>query len=644
MSTEIENRRRYRFGVFQLDTLSGELYKHGIRLKLQVQPCQVLALLLEKPGEMVTREELRQRLWDRDTYIDFDHSLNISINKLREALGDSAANPRFIETLPRRGYRFLAPVTSETPSATVSALVSAQLETQSTPSVVQPDVVSTDSTKKKNAVTIWLIIAAVVVIALAVGGWRIWTQYQKSSAPRKRVMLAVLPFEDLTGNKNEDFFIAGLHDEMIAQLGRLFPSRLGVIARTSVVRYASMHKPIDQIGRELHVDYVLDGTVRMVNGRFRITAELIQVSDQTHLWVETYEPGMGDVLKLQEDVAGKVAQALSMEFLPDAREQLRQNTTSNAVAYEAYLKGRYLWYEETESSLRQAITEFQSAIKLDPNYAPAYVGLADAYNVLGGYGFVPVGDALPKGKAAAAKALELGPNLSDAYASMAFVAFYYDWNWPESEELFRKTLSLNPNNAVGHEFYSSYLHAMGRLDDAEKESRIAQELDPLSGWVRDDMGWILLSRRRPEAAVAEFRKAIELNPKFPAAHLSLAVAYSRLGKYSDALQEVQKAEELGGSPTRVLEVRGSVQAMSGDSVGAQKTLGQLMSGTVKGRISPYSIALIYTAMGRKSEALDWLEKAYNEKDTWIVWTKVLMEWDSLRSEPRFQVLQKKLNF
>jgi tetratricopeptide (TPR) repeat protein len=333
-----------------------------------------------------------------------------------------------------------------------------------------------------------------------------------------------------------------------------------------------------------------------------------------------------------------------MEFLPDAREQLRQNTTSNAVAYEAYLKGRYLWYEETESSLRQAITEFQSAIKLDPNYAPAYVGLADAYNVLGGYGFVPVGDALPKGKAAAAKALELGPNLSDAYASMAFVAFYYDWNWPESEELFRKTLSLNPNNAVGHEFYSSYLHAMGRLDDAEKESRIAQELDPLSGWVRDDMGWILLSRRRPEAAVAEFRKAIELNPKFPAAHLSLAVAYSRLGKYSDALQEVQKAEELGGSPTRVLEVRGSVQAMSGDSVGAQKTLGQLMSGTVKGRISPYSIALIYTAMGRKSEALDWLEKAYNEKDTWIVWTKVLVEWDSLRSEPRFQVLQKKLNF
>ena len=644
MSTEIENRRRYRFGVFQLDTLSGELYKHGIRLKLQVQPCQVLALLLEKPGEMVTREELRQRLWDRDTYIDFDHSLNISINKLREALGDSAANPRFIETLPRRGYRFLAPVTSEAPSATVSAFVSAPLETQSTPSVVQPDVVSTDSTKKKNAVTIWLIIAAVVVIALAVGGWRIWTQYQKSSAPRKRVMLAVLPFEDLTGNKNEDFFIAGLHDEMIAQLGRLFPSRLGVIARTSVVRYATMHEPIDQIGRELHVDYVLDGTVRMVNGRFRITAELIQVSDQTHLWVETYEPGMGDVLKLQEDVAGKVAQALSMEFLPDAREQLRQNTTSNAAAYEAYLKGRYLWYEETESSLRQAITEFQSAIKLDPNYAPAYVGLADAYNVLGGYGFVPVGDALPKGKAAAAKALELGPNLSDAYASMAFVAFYYDWNWPESEELFRKTLSLNPNNAVGHEFYSSYLHAMGRLDDAEKESRIAQELDPLSGWVRDDMGWILLSRRRPEAAVAEFRKAIELNPKFPAAHLSLAVAYSRLGKYSDALQEVQKAEELGGSPTRVLEVRGSVQAMSGDSVGAQKTLGQLMSGTVKGRISPYSIALIYTAMGRKSEALDWLEKAYNEKDTWIVWTKVLMEWDSLRSEPRFQVLQKKLNF
>ena len=456
-------------------------------------------------------------------------------------------------------------------------------------------------------------------------------------------MLAVLPFEDLTGDKGNDFFVAGLHDELIAQLGRLYPSRLGVIARTSSVQYAGAHKSIDQIGRELHVDYVLDGTIRSVSGKFRITAELIQVSDQTHLWVETYEPGMGDILMLQEDVARRVSQVLSMEFLPDTIQKMEQNTTENAEAHEAYLRGRFLWSQETHQSLEEAVTEFQKAVRLDPKYALAYVGLADTYNVLGGYGFIPPEQAWPKGKAAAAKALDLAPNSSDAYGTMAFAAFYYDWNWSETEELFRKALSINPNNQVAHEFYASYLHAMGRLDEADKQIRIAQDLDPLSGWVRDDKGWILLSRHRPEEAAVEFQKAIELNPRFPAAHLSLAVAYLRMKQYDKALREVAEAERLGGSPTRVLEVRGSIQALSGDIAGAEATAETLKSGKISGRMSPYSVALIYTALGRKSEALDWLDKAFQEKDTWTVWTKVLVEWDSLRDEPRFKELQRKLN-
>jgi tetratricopeptide (TPR) repeat protein len=226
---------------------------------------------------------------------------------------------------------------------------------------------------------------------------------------------------------------------------------------------------------------------------------------------------------------------------------------------------------------------------------------------------------------------------------MAFAAFYYDWNWSETEDLFRKALSINPNNQMAHEFYASYLHAMGRLDEADKQIRIAQDLDPLSGWVRDDKGWILLSRRRPGEAVGEFQKAIELNPKFPAAHLSLAVAYLRLKQYDKAFQEVTEAEKLGGSATRVLEIRGSIQAMSGDIAGAEATAEILKSGKISGRMSPYSVALIYAALGRKSDAFDWLEKAYQEKDTWTVWTKVLVEWDSLRDEPRFNELQRKMH-
>jgi len=632
MSPDALSARKFRFGVFQLDPASGELYKHGIRIKLQEQPFQVLVLLVQRPGELLTRDELRQRIWDQDTFVDFDHSLNISVNKLREALGDSASAPRFIETLPRRGYRFIAPVSIEEPPA---AVVPSSTPNQATGGSPPPK-------RGLRPSYLWAGITAVAVIAFVLAFW-LWPRGQQSSDPSRKIMLAVLPFENLTGDPHQDYFIAGLHDEMIAQLGRLHPSRLGVIARTSVAQYASVHKPVDQIARELHVDYILDGTVRSVGKNFRITAELIQVSDQTHLWTETYEPKLSNMLALQEDVSQRVSEALTVEFLPEAQQVMRRTATSNAEAYEAYLKGRYLWYQETRPALEESITQFQLATQLDPNYSPAYVGLADAYSVLGGYGFVPADQAFANAKAAANKALELTPDLSDAYGSLAFVAFYYDWDFPKAERLFRKALDLNPNNQVAHEFYSSFLHAMGRLDEAEAESRIAGQLDPLSGWIHDDHGWMLLSRRRPQDAIPEFQKAIELSPKFPAAHLSLAVAYSRTRQFEQALAEVQKAEEQGGDPTRVLEIRGSLQALAGDTAAAQATLDKLMNGKIAGRVSPYSVALIYTALGKKTEALDWLEKCYAEKDTWSVWLGVLVEWDSLRTEPRFINLLNRLN-
>ena len=642
MDSNSNHRDRFRFGVFELDPVCGELYKHGMRIKLQAQPFQVLTMLVERPGQVVTREELRNSLWSHDTYVDFDHSLNISINKLREALGDSRTAPRFIETLPRRGYRFLAPVTTSEP-------VEAPVPLPRTPSVAATPPAQTKPIDETVEIKlpapkkrVWIGPAVVALLALvAVGLWR-WREIRLGSGGG-RVMLAVLPFEDLTADQHQDYFVAGLHDELIAQLARLHPSRLGVIARTSMIQYAATRKPVDQIGRELGVNYVLDGTVRRVGDRFRITAELIQVSDQTHLWTETYEPSMSDMLALQEDVAQRVSRALTIEFLPQAEQQLRRNATVNAAAYEAYLRGRFLWYQETRASLEQALVEFQTAIQLDPPYAPAYVGLADTYSVLGGYGFVPPDEAFRKSKAAAAKALELAPNLSDAYGTLAFINFYYDWNWSESERLFRQALSLNPNNTVAHEFYSSFLHAMGRLDEAEAENRVAKELDPLNGWLYDDKGWMLLTRRRPDLAIVEFQKAIELNPKFPAAHLSLAVAYNRTGQFVKAFAEVQKAEQLGGDPTRVLEILGSTQALSGDLRGAQATVDKLQAGAISGRVSPYSVALIYTAMGRKADALDWLEKGYREKETWMPWIKVLVEWDSLRSEPRFTDLLTRLN-
>jgi Tfp pilus assembly protein PilF len=419
---------------------------------------------------------------------------------------------------------------------------------------------------------------------------------------------------------------------------------LGVIARTSVLSYAGQHQPIDKIGRELHVDYILDGTVRRVGERFRVTAALIQVSDQTQLWSETYELRMGDVLSMQEDIGRRVANALAVELLPESQRRLQQSATTNPAAYEAYLRGRYLWSVETGSSLEESAAQFQRAIDLDPDYAAAYAGLADTYNVLGGYGFVPAAAVFPNAEQAARKALSLAPNLADAYNSLAFASFYYDWNWDVAESQFRKALELNPNNQLAHEFYSSFLHAMGRLDEADAENRIARELDPLSAWMYDDAGWILLSRQKPFDAIPEFERAIALNPKFPAGHLSLALALARTAQFDLArAAHLQKARELGGDPTRVLEIQGSIQALAGDLPAAQATAHQLESGNIHGRVSPYSIALIYyTAMGKKDKALDWLDTCYQEKDTWIVWTSTLVEWAPLRTEPRFLDLMQRL--
>jgi len=625
--------RCYRFGVFQLDVLTGELYKHGIRLKLQDQPIQVLTFLLERSGQVVSREELRQRLWGDDTFVDFDHSLNISVNKLRDALNDSASNPRFIETLPRKGYRFIAPITVDEPTVTPPASVESSTTVTAGPTVAPP--------QKKYYVPL---LTVTVLVLLA--GLVLWMRFWLRSSPgpsQGKMLMAVLPFENLTGNDNQDFFIAGLHEEMVTQLGRLHPSRLAVIARTSAAQYREQRKPIAELARDLHVSYVLDGSVREMGRRFRITAMLIQTSDQTQLWAETYDVDMSDMLKLQESLAHRVSDSLSVEFLPQAQRELRVSHTQNAEAYEAYLRGRYYWSFETRASMNQAIEQFQKAIQLDPNYASAYAGLADTYLVLGGYGFVPPEEAFPKGKQAAAKAIELAPELSDAYKSLGFVALYYDWNWPESERLARQAIELDPNNPLAHEFYCSPLHVMGRLDEAAVQARIAMELDPMSGWAHDDLSWVLMSQHRPEDAVPESLKAVELNPGYAAGHLSLAVAYGRLHQYAKAMEEIRIAEQNGGDPTRVLEVLGETQALSGDIAGAEATLQKLLALKAPNRISPYSVALIYTAMGKKSAAMDWLEKGYKEKDSWMPWIGVLVEWDSLRSEPRFVDLIHRMN-
>jgi TolB-like protein/DNA-binding winged helix-turn-helix (wHTH) protein len=436
-----------RFGVFELDLAAGELRKSGIKVRLQEQPFQILSLLLERPGQVVTRDEIQQKLWPDGTFVDFEHSLNAAVKRLREALEDSADNPQFVETVPRRGYRFIYPVEGHAARSRrwVWALALAALPALLT-----------------------------LLLALNVGGLRdrLWP---RADSPAKRIMLAVLPCDNLSGDPEQEYFSDGMTDEMIAQLGRLQPARLGVIARTSAMHYKGTDKHVDEIGRELGVEYILECSVRREGDRVRITAQLIQVSDQTHLWAASYERELAGIFAIQSEVSRQIARSLEVELLPAERARPSGAGTINPEAYEAYLKGRYFWNKRTEEGIKKSLDYFQQAVARDPDYALAYSGLADAYLVGIFVGYLPSQDNHPKGLAAALRAVELDDTLAEAHASLANFEI---GNWLVEEKELKRAIELNPNYAPARIWYAMHLSARGRHEEALAEGKKALELDP----------------------------------------------------------------------------------------------------------------------------------------------------------------------
>jgi len=655
MAEGSSSKRILRFGVFELDTHAGELFKHGIRIKIQDQPFQVLLMLLDRSGEVVTREELRQRLWTEQTFVDFDHSLNIAVNKLRDCLGDSAENPRFVETLPRRGYRFLVPVTlvkeevvslpdkPDKAARAVSRPSGQEMRAAASAEPARTEVSGDEPYFPEGRRAFPRGMAVLALLAtVALAGW-IWQTLHKPGAhTANKIMLAVLPLESLSNGPSEEYFISGLHDEMISQLGRMHSSRLGVIARTSVLQYANTRKSIQEIGRELNVDYVLEGTVRRSAGRIRITVQLIKVSDQTPMWSEQFERRVADVIAIQGDVARRVADSLALELLPDERAAMERAATGNMGAYEDYLRGRYNWNQRTEEGFLKAIVYFEDAARKDPQFALAYAGLADCYNLMGGYAFQPPAQAYPKAKAAAAKALDLDPNLAEAHAAMGFAQFYSDWDWARAEQSFQRALAANPNLASARQWYGEYLHAMGRLDEAETQFHRAIEVDPFSLALNDDQGWLLLSQKRNVAAIEQFRKARSLDPGWISGYTSLAFALARAGRTGEALGELEELRRSKGETTGYLETLGYVQGLAGKASDAQKSLRELSQRGRAVNISQYSLALIHLGLGEKEQALAALERGAEQRDPWMPWLKAHPEWDGLRAEPRFQTVLRKV--
>jgi TolB-like protein/DNA-binding winged helix-turn-helix (wHTH) protein/Flp pilus assembly protein TadD len=628
-----------RFGTFEVSLQSGEVRKGGLRIRVQQQPMKLLEILLEHPGEVVTREELRSRVWPSESFGDFDQALNIAIGKLRSALGDSAESPRFIETLPKRGYRFIADVSV--------------VDTEARPKRQEPlagDLPATDLGHKIQGIglpvaperrllpTRWIVVALALVLSLAI--LSLWRFRSQTPAPTGIRSLAVLPLDNLSGEASQNYFADGMTDELITDLAQI--SALRVISRTSVMVYKGARKPLPQIARELNVDAVVEGTVLRSGDRVRITAQLIEASTDKHLWSQSYEGDLRDTLTLQKKVASAIADQIRINLTPREEAALKSVKVVNPEAYESYLKGRYFWNKRSADGLKAALAYFKQAIEEDPKYAQAYSGLADTYALLGDwqYAVMTPKEAFPKAKAAAIKALELDSTLGEAHNSLAFVLDGFDWDFDAAGKEFQRAIELNPGYATAHHWYAWHLSLLGRYDEAIAEMRKAENLDPLSLIINADLAELLVLAHSDDESIRQSRKTIEMDPNFALAHNQLAQAYLQKQMYDEAVAELKTAVQLsGGSPAFIANLARAYVA-SGKRNEAVKLLGDLKKRSNPGYSNASEIAVIYASLGDTDQAMNWLEKGYEERFN----PGVLLRpgFDPLRSDPRFQNLVRRI--
>jgi TolB-like protein/DNA-binding winged helix-turn-helix (wHTH) protein/Flp pilus assembly protein TadD len=626
------------FGVFELDLRAGELRKHGLRIRLQEQPFQVLVMLLEHHGEVVTREELQKRLWPADTFVDFDHGLNKAISKIREALGDSAESPHFVETVARRGYRFLAevraadtaPGTSPEPATQAPASTEARDRSNLAGEPAMPEPVVRPVARMVSLFVVLLVIASLAA-------WKVYSWKRSSPVIRS---LAVLPLESLSNDASQDYFADGMTDELISDLGQI--SALRVISRTSVMAYKRTNKPLPQIARELNVDAVVEGTVLHSGDQVRITAQLIEASSDKHLWSQSYEGELRDTLALQNKVARAVADEIRINLNAQERTALKSVRVVNPQAYESYLKGRYFWNKRTADALRVALAYFNQAIDEDPKYAQSYSGLADTYALLGDwqYAAMTAKEALPKAKAAAIKALELDGALGEAHNSLAFCLDGFDWDFDSAGQEFRRAIELNPGYATAHHWYAWHLSLVGQNEEAIVEMKKAENLDPLSIIINADLAELLVLAHYYDESIRQSRKTIEMDPTFALAHNQLGQAYLQKRMPDEAIMELQKAVQLSaGSPTCIANLARAC-AISGKKSEAIKLLSDLKKSSKANYSHASEIAVIYAALDDKTQAMSWLEKGYEERFN----PGVLLRpgFDPLRSDPRFQELVRRI--
>lgn len=597
-----------RFGPFELDRDSGELRKHGLRVKLHEKPQQVLLALLEQPGQVITRKALQDLLWPGQTFVEFENGLNNAISRLREALGDSAETPRFIETVPRHGYRFLVKVSRDTPSARLA-------------------------TPLRN----WLL-----VIALTLGEALLLGAVFHFALPSSKAIqsLAVLPFRNLGTGTADDYFADGMTDAVTTQLAKLGVSK--VISETSVAQFRDTKETVPDIARALGVDAIVEGAVLREGDRVRITVQLIRADTDRHIWAESYERNMADILGLQSDVALGVARAIQSKLSPAKASQHAPPRPVNTEAYNAYLEGRYLLREGSEGlGLGRGKEYLERAIQLDPGFAPSYVVLS-TYYVLADAESPDI--AFPKAKDLAQKALQLDPNLPEAHACIGFAYFYGDWNWSSAETELKRAIALDPDLSLGHRWYAVYLAAMGRDSEALAEAERAEDLDPLSIVSHDGLAIVALWTGHYDRSIQEGQKILELAPNDARGYEHLAVGHLQTQMYQEALLEAEKGSELSRRDPLFIFLSAFAYGRLGKMQQAEMLLEEMRGASGKRFVSPYFVASAFAGMNRSKQAMDALDEAYRVHDPYLVFIRVTPWFDSFHSDPRFQDLLQRMNF
>jgi TolB-like protein/DNA-binding winged helix-turn-helix (wHTH) protein/lipopolysaccharide biosynthesis regulator YciM len=636
-----------KFDEFELDPAAFELRRKGRPVRLERIPLELLLLLVSRKGEVVSRAEIIDKLWGSDVYIDTNTAINVAVRKVRQALRDDPGNPQFLLTVPGKGYRFIGSV-ELLPDPLLAENAQPQPSTSSPVLMALPEPAETVESPQRSKRG-WLlpaIVAGIVVFFALV----LWSKFRQApKAPGKRTMLVVLPFQNLSGDPGQEYIPDGLTEETITDLGQLSPTELGVIARTSAMAYKHTDKTVSQIGRELGIDYVLEGSVRSEGGKARVSAQLIRVSDQTHLWAKNYDRDLNNLLDIENELGKTIAQQVQLNLNPQRQVEMAKARSVDPEAYDLYLKGRYYWNQRTPPGIKQSIGYYQQAIAKSPDFAQAYAGLAAAYNFANIVGTFSEAESYPKAKEAALKAINLDPSIAEAHSALGMEKSLYEHDFVGAQEEFVKAIEANPNAAYAHLFYANcYLAPVGRMQEAVAENKKALELDPLSLPINNFMAVTYMGAGDFEASYRQFQHTIAMDPTFPLAHGYFSNLLVEMGRYEEAIQEWQKGKVLGGEEDTAAQAPGMLEAYKR---GGAKAFWQLRLATkLEARkhpgampVSATEIAEIYARLNDEDKAFEWLNRAVDDRDGQdVIDLKCDPVYKNLREDPRYVALLRRM--